>query len=85
MTSSAVIAGVGIHPLGRSRCPDCDRVQLPATDQCPVGVVEFPEGRRVIGLLEDPPARRGDSVVPVVAQPADDLVACAFRLTAGAE
>lgn len=71
MTSSAVIAGVGIHPFGRSRCP--------------VGVVEFPEGLRVIGLLEDSPARHGDSVVPVVAQPADDLVACAFRLTAGAE
>lgn len=46
-----------------------------------IGVAEFPEGLRVIGLLESPAAKAGDSVVPVVAQPADELVAFAFRVT----
>ncbi len=46
-----------------------------------IGVAEFPEGLRVIGLLEEPAPKLGDSVVPVVVQPAVDLIAFAFRLT----
>jgi uncharacterized OB-fold protein len=44
-----------------------------------VGVAEFPEGIRVIGLLDDPPPAVGDAVVPVVHQPAVNLVTFAFR------
>ena len=44
-----------------------------------VGVAEFTEGIRVIGLLADPPPTVGDAVVPVVHQPAVDLVTFAFR------
>lgn len=44
-----------------------------------VGVAEFVEGIRVIGLLDDPPPAVGDAVVPVVHQPAVDLVTFAFR------
>jgi uncharacterized OB-fold protein len=47
-----------------------------------VGVAEFAEGLRVIGLLDDPPPAVGDAVVPVVHQPAVDLVTFAFRRAA---
>lgn len=49
----------------------------------PIGVAEFPEGLRIIGPLEGPPARQGDSVVAVVSRPADNLVTYAFRLATG--
>ena len=44
-----------------------------------VGVAEFVEGIRVIGLLADPAPVVGEAVVPVVHQPAVDLVTFAFR------
>jgi uncharacterized OB-fold protein len=43
-----------------------------------VGVAEFDEGIRVIGLLDDPPSAVGDLVVPVVYQAAVELVTFAF-------
>ena len=44
-----------------------------------VGVAEFAEGLRIIGLLEDPAASVGEMVVPVVYRPTDALVTFAFR------
>jgi uncharacterized OB-fold protein len=44
-----------------------------------VGVAEFPEAIRVIGLLDNPAPAVGDAVIPVVYRPTDELVTFAFR------
>ncbi len=44
-----------------------------------VGVAEFVEGVRIIGLLDDPAPAVGDAIVPVVHQAAVDLLTFAFR------